>query len=286
MVDVGAGCVRNLFGAGHRNLPTDGVRHLLVADFRHHASAADLLLHRARHPAFAANGLRRSRAADFLHAARIAGIRDTLFDHRARYTLGVRFPTTAADVHRLCFSHRLHDRIATVFVAGLSFRAVRGVAAVAVAGFVDRLADVVAHVAVARLVNRLADRVTNVAVARLVTGFANVAGHGSPAGFRHRPTHLTLHATVMSFVHRLAHRVTFVAVLCLVDVAHARHRNGFRASIHDNSHGLALLLFPYNFLNGFVLNTAPALCVGEIATRVAGTCRHTGVASRAQQTGV
>jgi hypothetical protein len=235
-----------------------------VADFRNHASAADLLLNNFGAPDSAAD--RAARALNFGHfaATRVAGVLNTLVNNRAGNVSSDSLPFAAANIDCLGFSNRLHDCVAAVFVAGLSFCLPGCAANVAVAGLVDRLADVVANGAVAGLVDRLADVVANVFVAGLVVWFANIAGDCLVAGLVDRLADLLLNATVVSFIDRLADGVTFVSVAGVVHVACAGYRNRFCAAVIDRLHARVLLLFPDNFADGAVLWSASASYRGEI----------------------
>jgi hypothetical protein len=253
-----------------RNATADGVRHLLVADFRNHSSAVDLLLDHFRAPDPAAD--RTTRALDLSRAAaaRIAGIRNALLADRTRNVSGYGLPFATTNIDTTCFRDRLAHCVADVFPAGLGFCLPGGVALVAVAGLVAGLADVVTHRAIAGLVAGLADVVADVFVARLVARLANVAGHRAVARFHHRFADLLLDTTVFGFVHRLAHGVTFVAVAGLVDVANALNRNRLRALIVHRFHAGVLLLFHDNFGHGPKLWTAATFCSGKITAVVAG----------------
>lgn len=286
LVDIGADRVRNAFGAGHGDLSADRVGHFLSTDLRDHSCAADCLLNGTRNPSLAADRLRRSRAADDFAAAGITRIRYTLLNARSGNLFGVRFPSSAADINNFRFRHRFHHRVAAVPVTGLRLRAVRRVATIAIAGFVARFADVVAHISIARLVARLANVVANVAIARLVAGLTHVAGHCPVAGFINRLADLTLHAAIVGFVARFADRVALISVTRLIHVAHTGNRNCFRASVHHDPHRLALFLFPDHFTHGPIPDSSAAFCVREISARIAVRCRHAGVSSEAEQSGI
>ena len=157
-----------------------------MADFRNHPSAGNGLLNHFGNPLAATDGPARALDADFLAAAGIARITDTLFDNRARDVTGFRHPFAGAAINRLALCDRFADRVTDVFVAGLSFCLPACAAHLAMAGLVHRLADVVAHCPVAGLVDRLADRIAAFAVAGLIDRFADATGHVAVAGFIYR----------------------------------------------------------------------------------------------------
>ena len=283
LIDVRARCVRHFFRAGHRNLTAGCVRHFRVTDLRDHSCAADLFFHRTRHPTLTANLLRWSRATDFLCATRIAGILDTLFDHRSRDTLCVGFPSAAANVNCLGFSDRFHHRVAAISITGLRLSAVGGVAAIPITCFVHGLAYVVADIPIASFVDRLTNVVADISIACLVAWLANIACDSSVTRFNDWLTDLSLNTAVVCFIDRFANCIALVSIARLIDVSHAADGYCFRTAVHHDFHRLTLLLLPHNFSNCFVCDTTAAFCICEVATRIAIVCGDAAVSSQAQQ---
>lgn len=281
----GTGCVRNLLGSSFSNkrascawyFASGGVRHTsarcvrnsLVANFWYHASAGDLLLHNTRNPTLAADCLTRARTADDLCATWVARIWDTFLDHRPRNSLGVSFPTST--VHRNSFGcrDRLHDGVARVTVACLSFHAVGRVALVTVSRLISGPANGVALSAVACFEDRLADGVANILVTCFVDRFFYGVVHRLPSGVHNRLANFVLHGAIVCFVHRTTHRVVFVSVVCCVNIPRVRHRNFFCTAVEHHSHCGVLLLIPHNVSHSAILDAAATLCRSKVATRIA-----------------
>ncbi len=269
LLNHGAGGVRNLFGACYGNTVTHGVRNFASANFRNHSSAANRLFDSAWYPTLAADRAARTRAANNLRTAWVARIRNAFLNHWAWHRLGVGFPTATLNWNRPSFCHRLHHSVATVSVAGLCFRLVRCVALFTVAGLVNRLANRVTLFAIAGLVDRLANVVAHVAVAGLVNRLANVASDRAVAGFHNRLANVDRLCAVTGFVNRLANRVGLIPVAGLINVSNTGNRNRLCAAVHNDSHSLALLLFPHNFADRLVLDAASTFCTCEISAGIA-----------------
>ena len=203
------------------NLTADGVRNLLVADFRNHACAGDGLLNHLRAPFAAADRPARTLDADFFGAAWIAGINDTFLHNRAGNMTCFRDPFPTAFLHSFAFSDWLTDGIAYVFVAGLCFGAACCAADFLVTGVVHWLADVVTHRAMAGLIHWFADRVALFAVAGLIDRLANMACDVAVAGLIDRLADIARDGAVAGLIDRLADRVTFITVAGFVDVPRA-----------------------------------------------------------------
>lgn len=281
LVNVSAFRVRHSLAARHWDLTTDRIGNLLLADLGNHPCAADFLLDYAGNPAFAADLLRRPWAANHFGTARVAGVRNTLLNHRTGHTLGVSFPPSAAYIHCLLLSHRLKCCVTTLFVASLCFSSASRITDISIAGLIDRLADVVAARAITGLIDWLAHCITDIAIAGLIDRFANVAVDSPVARLRNRPTHSSRHITVAGFVNGLTNRVAFVAVACLVDVANALNGYCFRAVVVDDTCRFHCLGFPDNFTNRSVLHTTANFCLRKI-TGTAGTGRNAVVTNASE----
>ena len=262
--------IRNLSCACLRYVTANRIRNFPVTNFRDHPRALNRFLDDLRAPDPAAhrppwtlNFTRRSTTG-------IARIRDTLTADRSGNMLNHCLPLAAADIHTAGLGHRLHDRIAHIFPASLSFQPARRVTLFAVAGLVDRFADVVALRAITGLVTRLADCVTDVFVACLVAGLPDVAGHGTVARLIDWSADLCLNTFVLGFVYRPADCVTFVAPARLIDVADIMYRHAFRALVVDCFHTGPLLRFHHDFRDRAVLGAAGRFRSSEIAAVITG----------------
>ena len=249
------------------NLTTDGVRNLLVADFRNHACAGDRLLNHLRAPFAAANRATRALDANRLCAAWIAWINNAFLNHWTWNVCGFCYPFAAAFLNCFALRYRLADSVAHVLVASLGFCVICGAANVLVACVVHRLADIVANCAVASLVDWFADRVTLVTIASLVNRLTDSAGDVTVASLIDRLADVTCHSLVTGLIDRLANGVTFVTVACFMDVLRARNRNRFCALVIDRLHTSILLCFPHNVLHSLTLWTASTTSCDEITTR-------------------
>ncbi len=189
--------------------------------------------------------------------------------------LGVRFPSTAADINRLCCRDRLADGVTNVAVTRFGLCTVLSTAHISIARLVTRTTNVVADRSVAGLVTGLADVVTDISVAGLVTRFAYIARDRSPARFRDRTADLLLHASVMCFVNRLAYGVALLPITCLIHISSTRDRHSLSAAVIHRLHASVLLLVPDDFSDGAVLNSASTLSRCEVSTFIARICRTT-----------
>lgn len=105
----------------NRNLTADGVRNLLVTDFRNHSSAGDGLLDHLWNPLAAANCSAWALNANLLAAAGIAWVTDALFDDWTWDAVSLCDPFATANVDRLALSDWFANCVANVFVASFGF---------------------------------------------------------------------------------------------------------------------------------------------------------------------
>jgi len=280
------GRVRNTTGARLRNPTADGVRHLLVADFRNHSSALNLLLDDFWAPDTATDGA--IRTLNFCRAgtAWTAEIRNTGSCTDCTRNLSSHgLPLTGTNVNTTCFRNRLVYCVADIFPAGLGFCLPGRVALVAIAGLVAGLANFVAHGAITGFITGLANVVTDVAITRLVTGLPNIICHCAITGFRHWLADCLLHTAILSLIYRLTHRVAFVTIACFIHVANALNRYGLRTLIIDRLHAGVLLLFHDNVSHCAILRNTSAFCSGEVTALVAGFDRTDRKTSSSAQPG-
>lgn len=205
----------------HRNLTTDGVWNLLVADFRNHACAGDCFLNHLRAPFAAADRTTWALDADFLGAAGIAWINDTLLHNRAWNMTCFCYPFPTAFLNRFAFSDWLTDGVTDIFVAGFCFGAECCTAYFLIAGVVHWSADVVANRAITGLIHWFADCVALIAIAGLIDRLADVACDVAIAGLVHRLADFARDSPVAGLIDGFADRITFIAVAGVVDVPHA-----------------------------------------------------------------
>jgi hypothetical protein len=249
----------------YRNFAADGVRHLLVTNFRNHPSAGDGLLNNLRAPLAAADRATRALDLNLLAAAWVAWIADAFFYDRARNVASFSHPFAGADVHNRCFRNRLAHGVANIAVAGFAFHLVGRAANFSVAGLVNRLADVVADRSVAGRVDRLADGVAHILVAGGIHRLADCAVDFFVAGLVDRLTDIVCAGAVACLINRFAYRVALVTVAGFVDISSTADGNRLGALIVHGLHAGILLLFPYNFFNRFVLRWATTRRSGEVA---------------------
>lgn len=116
--DERARCVWHFLCRVHRDLTADGVRNLLMADFRNHAGAGDCLFDHFGTPFAAADGAAGALDADLFGAAGIAGINNALLHDRAGNVTCFGYPFATAFLNGPAFSDWFADGVTDIFVAG------------------------------------------------------------------------------------------------------------------------------------------------------------------------
>jgi hypothetical protein len=278
--------VRNLGHTLNRYLTADRVGHFLVADFRDHSSAGNGFVNHLWNPFAAAHRTTGALDSDLADHAWITWVGHTLLNDWPRDAASFRNPFTTTFLNGAALGHWLADRVADVFVAGLSFSLPGGRADVFVAGLVDWLADVVADCSVTGLVDRLTDCVALVAVAGLVNRLADSACHIPIAGLVDRLADRVTAGLVAGLVDRCADGVAFVTETGFVDVFHAGDRHGLGAVVVNRLGAGVLLLLPDHFLLHVAALRFGATASGyEVATGRACGCQPARKTALPEQSG-